>query len=141
MNSNKNTEALITNQRLTSIYKELNGQDVQDKTLANYITRSSIINFFLQKFDDSLRNLNEAEKILKKLAPTDPEAKEALASIQVNKKTFEEKRKEFENLKPKQLKAKSKLIPDTPLKIALLATVVAGIVGTAAFLILKKRNV
>lgn len=59
----------------------MNGQDVSDKTLSGYIERTAYINFFLQKFDDSLRNMNEAEKILKKLAPTDPEAKAKLATF------------------------------------------------------------
>jgi hypothetical protein len=81
MNSRLFKEALINNLRLISIYKELNGQDVCDKVLAQYIMRTAYINFFLQKFDDALRNLSGAEKIYKKLAPSDPEAKAALITM------------------------------------------------------------
>ena len=54
--------------------------------MASYITRSGILNFYLQKFDDSVRNLNEAEKIIKKLVATDPEAKQRLDEINTIRK-------------------------------------------------------
>jgi hypothetical protein len=53
----------------------LNGADIADFKLIEYLFEMSAMNMQLKKFDDAERNIAEAEKILKKIPKTDPEYK------------------------------------------------------------------
>ncbi len=58
------------------------GNDVADMMIATYMYEMFADNLMLQKFDDSLRNLNESEKILKSLPPT-AEIKKRLEELDI----------------------------------------------------------
>lgn len=50
-------------EKIIGIYKTLNGPDVEDATLAGYLTQCAFIQSALHKYDDSLRILDESLKI------------------------------------------------------------------------------
>ena len=62
-------EALIVSQKRLSIYKNLNGGDVVDKTLVGFLFDLGLINFRLKKFDDAIEIWKEGEKLIKKVKP------------------------------------------------------------------------
>ena len=62
-------EALIVSQKRLSIYKNLNGSDVVDKTLVGFLFDLGLINFRLKKFDDAIEIWKEGEKLIKKVKP------------------------------------------------------------------------
>lgn len=70
---NRVNDALKASQQVISIYKSINGQDVADVTLAGHLSKLAMFHMKLNKYEDSLRVINEAEKMLKKCGPaTDP---------------------------------------------------------------------
>lgn len=75
--SQRLTEALLMNEKAIGIYKTLNGADIEDQTLSSYLIQCSYIQKALGKTDDALRFIDEALKILKKLAASDPQSKKA----------------------------------------------------------------
>lgn len=68
-------EAILNVQKKITIYKALNDQDAADLNIAKYLLQLGTVQGAVKKYDDAIRNYKEAEKIVKKLAPTDPQAK------------------------------------------------------------------
>lgn len=91
----------------------------------------------VKQFEDALRNYREAEKIVKKLAATDPQAK---AEEQAVKKAIEEmialQKKGDNGGKVVQQKA----APNQNMKVALLVTVCAAAAGLIAYAVMKSRK-
>ena len=130
-------EALIVSQKRLSIYKNLNGSDVVDKTLVGFLFDLGLINFRLKKFDDAIEIWKEGEKLIKKVKP-DEETKLIEAQLK-NAVVTAQKEKGVENQPQEGKTMKQRLAPDTPLKVALWATFFAGIAGITAYVILKKK--
>ena len=84
-------EDILIIQKKITIYKALNGQDIEDLTMVKFILQLGSCYRVLTKYDDALRSYRSAEKIIKKLAATDPEAKREEAPI---KKVIEDLLKE-----------------------------------------------
>lgn len=74
-------EAILNVQKKITIYKALNDQDTADLNIANYLLQLGTVQGAVKKYDDAIRNYKEAEKIVKKLAPTDPKAKAEEESV------------------------------------------------------------
>ena len=68
-------EALQIVQKKISIYKALNGAEIADWKIQDYLLEMAVVNVKLNKFEDSERNCTEAEKIQKKIPQSDPEWK------------------------------------------------------------------
>lgn len=131
-------DALLTFEKVIGIYKTLNGSDIEDQSLAGYLVQCHYIQRALGKHDDGLRLLDESLKIMKKLAPTDPQIKKAYEQLTQERAKI---------LKEKQVSAKGdqksfmqKMLPDTPAKVAVWATLIASLAGTAAYFIMKKKQ-
>jgi hypothetical protein len=57
------------------VYKNINGQDSEDMNIAKYLLQMGTVHRAMNKYDDALRNYRTGEKLIKKLALTDPQAK------------------------------------------------------------------
>ena len=92
----------------------------------------------MQKFNDAVRIIGEAEKIAKKLQKTDPTgATRLIKELAELSKEINKSKAEYDKLHAKPFL--QKVIPDTPVKVAVWATIFAAIAGTAAYVILKKK--
>jgi tetratricopeptide (TPR) repeat protein len=69
--SGKYTEALLNVQKKISIFKALNGNDAVDTNFVTYMVEMGLIHYALAKFDDAISNWKEAEKLCKKLSPSE----------------------------------------------------------------------
>ena len=137
------SEALLTVQKKISIYKALNGNDVVDKVLIQYIVELGALHQKLKKNDDAIRNLNEGLKLCKQLLQRQPDQEIKDYETEINK-LIEQYKKEGTSVKGSKVQSKKSLkqslIPDSPLKIALWATFFAGVAGLTAYAIMKKKN-
>ena len=82
MNRQDYVNALKTVNKLISIHKSINGEDVEDTFLASLLMKKAIVQSVFAKYDDAYALLKESEKSLQKLAKTDPTAKEGLREIE-----------------------------------------------------------
>ncbi len=62
-------------QKKISIYKALNGAEVADFKIIDYLFEMSLVNMKLNKLEDAERNIAEAEKVFKKIPATNPDYK------------------------------------------------------------------
>ena len=111
-------DAILNVQKKITIYKALNDQDVADLNIAKYLLQLGSVQGAVKKYDDALRNFREAEKIIKKLAPTDPQAKAEEESI---KKAIEEmvaKQKKEEKGAPEKVVQNKAAAPNSNFKFA-----------------------
>ncbi len=66
---------MLVIQKKISIYKALNGAEVADFKLQDFLFEMAMVNMKLNKIEDSERNIVEAEKLLKKFPAGDAETK------------------------------------------------------------------
>jgi len=85
-----------------------------------------------------LRQLDEALRIMKKLAPSSPENKRFYEQLLQERERFAKEMKGSGNPAGKTLL--QKVVPDTPTKMALWAAVLAGAAGLVTYAVLKKRD-
>lgn len=135
-----NNQALKLIQKKISIHKALNGADTVDRSLVSYIIELGFVNFRLRKFDDAIQNFKEAEKIYSKMPEGEDKGNPQEFALQI-KKYIEEANKQKNAAGASSTKTlRQRLFPDTPVKMAVYATVFAGIAGLVAFAIFKKKN-
>lgn len=77
-------------------------------------------------------------RIFKKLQATDANAKQLFEAYSVERKNFLNDKKLSEKSTTKPLL--TRIMPDTPVKMAVWATVIAGVAGAAAYIVMKKRE-
>lgn len=132
------SENILNIQKKITVYKALNGQDVEDINIARYLLQLGTVYRALKKYDDALRSYKESEKIIKRIAPTNPEAKLEEAPIKkVIEETLKEKAKN-EGKDGKQVQPRA--LPNSNYKIAMYATVCVAAAGLIAYAVMKKRQ-
>ena len=131
------TEALLVSQKKISIYKALNGNDAKDGKFFIYLYEMGIINQALNKYDDAITNFKEAEAIVKKL-PKDEQTKAWEDQIKILIDRVNKEKGVVDKVQTKPLI--QRILPDTPAKMVVWATLFAGIAGFAAYTILKKKQ-
>eukprot|EP00347_Sterkiella_histriomuscorum_P010167 403377348 len=136
--SQKFTDALLITQKVITVYKALNGQEVDDKALGQYLAQCAFIQRKLEKYDDAIRQLDEAQRIFKKIQHTDPEVKRLYETYAKERAEFVKEKNAHEKQFTKPIS--QRVIPDTPIKMAIWATVLAGIAGAATYVYLKRRQ-
>ena len=72
---------MLVIQKKISIYKALNGAEVADFKLQDFLFEMSMVNMKLNKIEDAERNLVEAEKLQKKFPAGDAETKKREADF------------------------------------------------------------
>ena len=130
-------EAILNVQKKITIYKALNDQDVADMKMAQYLLQLGVLKGAVNQYEDALRNYREAEKIVKKLAATDPQAK---AEEQAVKKAIEEMlalQKKGDN---RGKVAQQKAAPNQNYKVAMYVTICAAAAGLIAYAVMKNRK-
>ncbi|CDW73541.1 tpr repeat-containing protein [Stylonychia lemnae] len=134
----KNTEALLLTQKVITIYKALNGQEVEDQSLGQLIAQCAFLHKNLNKFNDAISLLDEALRIFKKLQATDQAAKRMHGVYTMERIKFVREKKEYDKQFTKPIL--QRVVPDTPLKVAIWTTVLASLAGVATYVIMKKRE-
>eukprot|EP00347_Sterkiella_histriomuscorum_P004296 403360988 len=136
--SSKFTDALLITQKVITVYKALNGQEVDDKALGQYLAQCAFIQRKLEKYEDAIRQLDEAYRIFKKIQHIDPEVKRLCETFAKERAQFVKEKNAHEKKFTKPII--QRVIPDTPIKMAIWASVLAGIAGAATYIYLKRRQ-
>lgn len=122
--------------KIISIYKSLNEKN-EDSYLGMMLLNLAAIQMHQEKWGDCHNSFNECEKIFKKLPPTDPEARQLIQQHKELKEQYLKVKADYDKKNTKPLM--QRVLPDTPLKMAIWAGVFASVAGIAAYAIMKKR--
>lgn len=131
-------EALRDVLKIISLHKQMHGNDVKDSTLAGYLIKLGFINHLLKRYDDAIRTLKDSESMLKKLPQTDPNVKAYTKELNDLRVAVLKEKMDYDKQFKKPLLARIR--PDTPMKMAIWASILFGVTGMVAYTLLKRRH-
>eukprot|EP00347_Sterkiella_histriomuscorum_P011968 403370407 len=136
--SSKFTRRLLFNSKSNYCVQSTQRLEVDDKALGQYLAQCAFIQRKLEKYEDAIRQLDEAYRIFKKIQHTDPEVKRLCETFAKERAQFFKEKNAHEKQFTKPII--QRVIPDTPIKMAIWASVLAGIAGAATYIYLKRRQ-
>ena len=137
-------EDLQVIQKKISIYKALNGAEVADFKLQDYMFEMTLVNIKLKKFEDADRLISEAEKILKKIPQSEPDWKKREDDIKkLRDELTKAKKGGAETSGDKtavQKKHQARAQPQSNILLYAGVVTIAGVIGALAYQFLKRKD-